>query len=140
MAKAQKKVKIRRLGLGAIFAFNPQNGPLEHWKIIGRPFKDGGRTPEGKKSYSVNAIYVKTDKEDSNVQPDKVFNIDTEVAEVRAGNKDFQAIDQRDQPRGVTPIRELARQVGVDDDETEDDGTLDSLIKDDEEEELADAN
>ena len=120
MAKAQKKVKIRQLGLGAIFAYVPAFGPLEHWKIIGRPFKDGGKTPEGKKSYSVNAIYVKTDKDDDNVQPDKVFNIDIEVSEVRGGTKDVQALDKRDQPNKVESITELAKRV-VDNEEDDDD-------------------
>ena len=143
MAKQQKKVKIRDLKVGAVFGFTavtPDGGSVfQQWKIIGRPTYSGQRL-EGKKEFIVPCIYVKLGKEDQNIQPDKSFPVNYEVSLVRPGQKDFQAIDQRDQPKdgkggpAVSPIGELAKEVGVGDEE-EDDDTIDSLIKDDEDEE-----
>ncbi len=153
MATKAKKVKIRQLGVGAVFAFErldsvADENKIEFWKIIGRPTYGGQRNPATKKKeYVVLATYVKKNKEDQNTQPEKSFNIDYEVVLVKNAGKDPQAIDQRDQPRvdgkpAVTPLSELRKELGEDlepdlaDDDSE--KSLDDFIKDDEEEESQD--
>lgn len=153
MAKPQKKVKVRTLSVGSVFAFTrldaatTEDNKLELWKVVGRPTHSGIRTPEGKKDYVVLCVYVKKSKDDQNVQPDKYFNVNYEVIQVKAGGKDWAAIDQRDQPTdsqgkpAVSPISQLAKETGEALDPAfangESDGSLESFIKDDEGEEDA---
>lgn len=112
-AKRSVTLKIRKLGIGSIFAVM-EGAVKEHWKIIGRPGKSG-LGPDGKQTYTVKAIYVARSKDDPYTpsKEAKYFEINRDVEEVRPARKDFDAIDQRDQPTDVVSIERLAAQLGT---------------------------
>lgn len=133
--KKQKTVRLGKVGVGAIFQFVNLDGNVEAWKVIGRPHRSGV-SPEGKNEWWVPCSYVLRDKHDQGVAvPVKSFNLKSEVVLLRGGQRDPDAIDQRDQPKGVTSLDKLA---GVPDELKKDlrgdeDTDLEKMIGDDEE-------
>lgn len=122
-----KVTKIRKLGLGSVFGIR-KGDYLEQWKIIGRPGKSG--TIGNVTTYTVKATfqpYSKTDQYDPGKEA-KYFDINTEVIEIAPPRKDFDAIDQRDQPDSVQSVEELAKQVGADFNTEVDGGDLEAMI------------
>lgn len=135
-AVKSNKIVLGKLAVGAVFEVANVDGVSEWWKVIGRPTRSGVN-PDGKTAYWVPCTHVLKDKNDTGAPvPTKSFNLRQEVTLVRGGRKDYDAIDKRDQPGGITPLDKLtgeardAAKLEIDADDKE--KNLDGLTEDEE--------